>query len=380
VQLIRQQLSGRVELPPEDILEKQKLERLIVEQLQVDEAASFGITVDDITLNETIRGIARNNNLTLEGLRQQLVAEGIDYETFRQERRKELILQRLRQGLIGGRVKISEAEINEYLTSPENENNNVEYRVSHIQISLPENANNEVMQEAQKRVDSIYARLQKGEDFSKLAVAESDGRTALEGGELGWRKPSELPKQFAIELRNLTPGKISSPFRMSQGIHILKLHETKGVQRAIVKQVRCRHILLFPDALNTDEKVRQQLLEFRKQIQNGANFGKLAEEHSRDNGSAANGGEISWLEPNAFDPQFRKVLETLPVGKISEPFQTSYGWHIAEVLGWRDHDKTVELERTTAYQDLFERKAMVEEDLWVRRLRSEAFVDIRLDQ
>ncbi|MBN1378298.1 MAG: peptidylprolyl isomerase [Gammaproteobacteria bacterium] len=377
VGMIKSQLSGKIELPPDEIIRKQMLERLIIERLQLDEADSYGVTVDDTTLNEDLQSLARHNQLTLEGLRQKLLKDGIDYETFRAERRKEITLQRLKQGLIGGRVRVSAAEVDEYLASQENENDNSEYLVSHIQISIPEDADSDTIKNLKNKADAIHARLLSGEDFAKIALAESDGRTALEGGSLGWHKLSELPKQFATELRNLSPGKITNPFQMSQGIHILKLVETKGIKRVIVKQVHARHILLATDKLNTDDQVRQQLNGYRTQILNGADFKKLAEEHSRDTGSAANGGDLGWAEPARYEPRFRKVVETLPVGKISQPFQSQYGWHIVEVLGWRDYDKTVDLARNTAYQDLYERKAMIEEDLWVRRLRSEAFVDIR---
>ena len=379
VKTIKEQLAGKVELPPDNVLKKQVLERLIVERLQLDEADSYGITVDDTTLNENIRAIAAHNKLTLDGLRRKLESDGLDYEAFRREQKKEMILNELRRNLIGSRVKISEAEVDEYMASQDNENNDSEYLVSHIQISLPEDADQETVQQARQRADAIYERLQKGEDFSKLAVAESDGRSALEGGDLGWHKLSELPKQFATELRIMTPGDISKPFKMSSGFNILKLRQTRGIKRVIVKQVQVRHILMTTDKLNSDEQVRRKLVDIRKQILDGADFGAQAAKYSRDNGSAATGGELDWTEPGMFDPQFKKVIETLPVGKISEPFKSGYGWHIAEVLGWRDYDKTVDIARNTAYQGLFQRKAMIEEDLWVRRLRSEAFVDIRLD-
>ena len=377
---IKEQLAGKVELPPDDVFEKQVLERLIIEKLQLDEAESYGITVDDITLNEHMQAIAQHNKMTLSGLRKQLESEGLDYETFRQAQRTEMILNELRRNLIGSRVKISEAELDEYLASQDDQDNNSEYLVSHIQISLPDDANKEAVQKAKQRADAIYDRLQKGEDFGKLAIAESDGRAALEGGDLGWHKLSELPKQFATELRIMTPGDVSKPFKMTSGFNILKLRETRGIKRVIVKQVKVRHILMTTDKLNTDEQVRKKLADIRQQILDGADFGKMATQYSRDNGSAAAGGELDWAEPSIYEPQFRKVIEKLPVGKISEPFKTGYGWHIAEVIGWRDYDKTVDVIRNTAYQQLYQRKAMVEEDLWVRRLRSEAFVDIRLDK
>jgi peptidyl-prolyl cis-trans isomerase SurA len=374
----KRRLKGKVELPTDEIIKKQVLEQMIVERLQLDEADRYGITIDDTTLNNELRALASRNGLSLEGLRQKLLEDGMDYETFRKQRKKDLILNNLRRGYIRNQIKISEAEINDFLAAQNAANNKSEYLVSHIQFSMPEDADNETQQETKAKANSVYDRLQQGEDFAKLAIAESDGRKALEGGALGWFRLSELPKQFATELQNLNEGQISKPFKMPNGYHILKLEKTKGIKRIIVKQIKVRHILLKADKLNTDEKVREQLLDFRKQILDGEDFGKLAKMHSKDPGSASNNGVLNWTESKIYVPQFKKVIETLPVGKISQPFRSQFGWHIVEVLGWRDFDKTVDVARNTAYAKLFERKAMIEEELWIRRLRSEAFVDIRM--
>ncbi len=376
---IKRRFSGNTELPPDAQLQKQVLESLVVRKLQLDEADNYGITIDDVTLNESMRRLAASNRISLNQLREQIIKDGMSYEDFRLDIKKDLILNQLRQGVIRSRIKVSEAEIDDYLASQDERASNSQYLISSIQVSVSEDADAESIELAKEKIGSIYKRLLQGEDFSKVAIGESDARNALEGGSLGWRKLSELPKLFANTIRNLTPGSISNPFQMQHGLYILKLHETKGIERVIVQQVNSRHILLSADKLVTNEQVRKKLSDIRDQIINGADFGQLAEEHSIDPGSAANSGILGWAEPKSFTPQFKKVVETLPTGKISEPFQSNYGWHILEVLGRREYDKTVDIARETAFQDLYNRKSMIEEDLWISRLRSEAFVDIRLD-
>ena len=376
---IKMKVRDSSKLPPETQLRKQILENLIVRRLQLDEADNYGITIDDVTLNESMRKLAASNGISLNQLRDNILKEGMDYNEFRKGIKQDLILNQLRQGLIRSRIKISEAEIDDYLSSLDEQGSNSQYLISNIQVTVDENADAESLAAAKSKISSIYERLLQGEDFSKVAIGESDARNALQGGDLGWRKLSELPKQFANTLRNMTPGKISEPFQLPHGLYILKLRETKGIDRVIVKQVKARHILLSADKLVTNEQVRQQLSDLRKQILEGADFVGLAEQHSIDPGSAANGGDLGWAEPGFFTPEFRKVVRSLPTGKISQPFQSAYGWHIVEVLGWRDYDKTVDIARDTAFKDLYNRKAMIEEDLWISRLRSEAFIDIRLN-
>lgn len=377
---IKQHFAGNTELPPEDQLRTQVLERLIIQRLQLDEADRYGITIDDVTLSEGLKNLAKSNGLTLEGLRQQVIRGGEDYETFRQDLKKDMTLKRLRQGLISSRIKVSEAEVDEYLASRDENDDTSEYLVSDIQIAVDEGADNKTIQAAREKAEKLYTRLRNGEDFSKIAIAESNARNALEGGTLGWHKLSELPKQFAATLRSMTPGNVSKPFRLSNDFYILKLHQTKGIQRQIVKQVNARHILIPTDKLTNDKQARKQLNDLRKQIMEGAKFSELAKQYSKDPVSAANGGALGWAEPELFTPEFAKVLKTLPVNKVSQPIKTRYGWHIVQVLGWRDYDKTVDIIRNTAFEDLFQRKAMIEEDLWIRRLRAEAFVDIRFDE
>lgn len=370
--------SNKIEMPPQQILKKQVLDKLIIEHLQLQEAERYGVEVDDTTLNEALRQIASRNNLSLEEFRKLLLNEGKDYLEYREQVRKEITLTQLTQGFVNSRVVVSEAEIDDYLANSQNDNDS-EYLISQIQVSLPEAATSEVIQKAEESANVIFEKLRGGGDFAQLAIAESDGRNALEGGDLGWNRLNALPTRFTKEILELKVGEFSRPIRSPRGFHILLLRDTKGIERHVVKQVNVRHILIKPNTLLTEEQARLKLAGIRRQILEGADFVKLAAEHSDDPGSAAKGGELDWTEPRAYVPQFQRVVETLPLKKISEPFRTEHGWHIVEVLGRRDYDATVEYQRWQARQDIHKRKAAVEEELWIRRLRDEAYVEYRLD-
>lgn len=370
-----------IPLPAESILRKQVLERLIIEQLQLQEAESRGIQVDDVMLNTAVKQMATQNQMSLEEFRQRLISEGHDYIQFREDLRKEIIINQIRQRTVSSRILISEQEINDYLSNEKiSGEEDIQYLVSHIMISIPEAASPEVIEKARKRVENVYKDLQTGQDFARLAIAESEGHDALEGGNLGWRQINQLPSLFAKALGALKKGEFSKPIRSPSGFHILKLEDKKGEKRHIIPQIHARHILIIPNAIVSDDDARKKLTEFRERIQQGESFGELAKLHSEDPGSAVNNGDLGWSTPDIYVPQFRKVVETLPVNKISEPFKSDYGWHIAEVLGRREHDDTEEHRRNLARRHIFERKAAEEEELWIRRLRDEAYIDYRLEE
>ena len=366
------------EMPDETALRKQVLENLIIRQLQISDAKRRGITVDDYTLNESLRNIAANNKLSLEGFRQKLIADGYDYVQFREELRDDLMVNRLRRGMVYSRVSISEDEAKDFLKAQKSKDKRIQYLLSHIQVSIPDAANAETIKAIENKIIAIYQRLNKGENFAKIALTESDSQSALEGGDLGWLNFAQIPSLFVNEVQSLAIGDISKPIRAPRAFHIIKLNDTQGIKRRIVKQVNARHILMETDTLRTDEKVRKELLDIRQQIIDGEDFGELASTHSKDAGSSANGGKLGWSEPKAYVPEFARVLNSLPVNKISEPFKSQYGWHIVEVLSWRDYDQTADYELDQAYQILHEQKARLEEELWLRRLRDEAYVELRL--
>ena len=371
--------ENNIEAPQQSILIKQVLESLVLRQLQISEANKRGITVDNITLNETIRKLASQNKLSLDEFRRKLITDNIDYETYRKELHKDILINRLLQGAVYNRIAISKREVEDFIKAQRFQNNKILYLLSHIQLSIPEAADSNTVETIENRAKDIYKRLSDGEDFAKMAIAESKGQSALNGGDIGWLRMSEMPALFTDPVQTLKINEASKPIRAPRGFHIIKLRDTKGIARRIVKQVHARHILIKTDTLDTDKKVRKQLSGIRQQIIDGADFSKLAIKLSDDPGSSSDGGDMDWNSPSIFVGQFSKVINTLPKNKISEPFKTQYGWHIAEVLGWRDYDKTNEYAFNDAYQKLHERKAKIEEDLWLRRLRDDAYVELRIE-
>lgn len=377
----KNQLTERnIPLPPDATLQKQVLERLIIEQLQLEEAESRGIQVDDVMLNAAVKQMAGQNQMTLEEFRQRLLSEGHDYIQFREELRKDIMINQVRQRAVSSRILISDQEVDDYLRNEKIAGEeNIQFLVSHIMISIPEAANPEVIEKARKRAEKVYNDLQAGQDFARLAITESEGHDALDGGSLGWRQLNQLPSIFAKTVATLKKGDFSKSIRSPSGFHILKLEDKKGENRHITPQVHARHILIIPNAVVSEDDARKKLNDLRERILQGENFAELAKVHSEDPGSAVNNGNLGWSTPDVYVPQFRKIVETLPINKISEPFKSDYGWHIAEVLGRREHDDTDEYRRNLARRYIFERKAAEEEELWIRRLRDEAYIDYRTE-
>jgi peptidyl-prolyl cis-trans isomerase SurA len=371
--------AQKIQPPPENELIKQVLDHMILEKLQLAQAEKNGMVIDDLTLNATLKAIAAKQNLSLEQFKHKLEKDGIDYREYRKDLSNQIVLERLSDAVANSYVSVSEQEIDDFLVNIQDQNENIQYLASHIQVSIPESTRPEDIQAAEKEAEELYQKLQKGEDFAQLAVSHSDARDALEGGNLGWHRLSELPSVFTKPLTALKPGEYSRPIRSPGGFHILKLHETKGVQRHVINQVHARHILMKPNALIGDEQVREKIAGLRNQILGGADFAKLATQLSEDPGTKDKGGDLGWTESTAYVEQFAKVISSLPANKISEPFKTEYGWHIVQVLERRDYDNTAEYQRVQARQAIFRRKAAIEDEMWLRRLRSEAYIDYRME-
>jgi peptidyl-prolyl cis-trans isomerase SurA len=371
--------SQNIQLPPEKELIKQVLDHMILEKLQLAIADRNGLVIDDLALNNTLKTIAAEQNLSVEQFKKKMEKDGIDYVEYREDLRKQILLDQVMGGVVHNNVVISEQEIDDYLANMQGQNENIEYLASHIQVSFPESARPEDIQAAEKKADELHAKLRAGEDFSQLAVSNSDARDALEGGNLGWHKLSELPSTFTKPLASLKPGEFSRPVRSPRGYHILKLHDTKGVKRHVIKQVHARHILIKPNALMGDQQTRDKVADLRKQIQDGGDFAKLATQFSEDPGSKEKGGDLGWNAPSVFVEQFTNVVSSLPVNKISEPFKTENGWHIVQNLGWRDYDNTLDYQRELARRNIYRRKGAIEEEMWLRRLKGEAYIDYRME-
>lgn len=382
VENISQQLVQKnTPLPPRNILERQILDRLIIEQLQLKRAEQLGIQVDDESLNQVIGNIARENRLSLEQFSQALARDGISFAFFREQIRNEIIITRLRTNQIDNRVTVTPQEVETFLETQKGQlERNSEFRLFHILIAVPGNASPEQIQTARARADEVMTKLKEGADFQQMAVSYSSGQQALEGGDLGWRRAAQLPTLFAEVVLNMRPGQISDPIRSPSGFHLLKLAEKRGQERHMIRQVNARHILLKSTPLVSDDEARNRLSRLRERILGGTEFAELARAHSEDPGSAAKGGELGWADPGIYVQEFQKALNSTAVGAISQPFKSQFGWHIMQVLSWREHDNTEEALRNQAFQALRQRRIEEEHQDWLRRLRDEAYVEYNIER
>jgi peptidyl-prolyl cis-trans isomerase SurA len=369
----------KVELPSQSILRQQVLDRLIVQEIQAQQAKRVGLTVSDEQLNGALQEIAARNKIPFDQLPTALAAQGVDYKLYRDSMRKELTLNTLRQRDVIARITVTPHELEQYLERQQSAAANDEFNVSHILLSLPAAATPQQLAEISQKAQDLQARAAKGEDFGQLAIANSNSQTALDGGQLGWRKGSQLP-QFILDLvTKMKPGEVSAAVRTPSGFHIVKLNERRGGEaQVIVNQIHVRHILMKTNELDDDETVRQKLAKLRERIMAGEDFAGIASTTSQDPGSAPDGGDLGWSGPGMFVPEFDKAIADLKPNEITEPFKTRYGWHIVQMLGTRTYDSTDDVRRQKAFAAIRESKADEETELWLRRLRDEAFVEVKM--
>ena len=380
LQRIIQRLESQgTQLPPMNTLASQVLERLVVSQIQLQRAERLGIQISDETLNVALSNVAQRNNTSLSELPEMLAREGIDYTTYRAELREQLAIEQLRQRDVTGRIGITPRELDEYLERQKGRAfQNQEFKLSQILISISATATAEDVAAAEQQIVDIYEQVQAGKSFVEMAVSYSDGQKALEGGDLGWRKGDELPTLFAEIVPGLTIGQVSEPVRSASGFHLVKLDDLRGSDPIMQQQTRARHILISTNEVLDDEAVYQKLAELRQQILDGDSFEAVAKVISEDPGSAVDGGDLGWAGPDVFVPEFQAICDQLEIDEISEPFQTSYGWHIIQLLDRRVHDTTEEIKRQRAIMAIRNSKMSEESELWTRRLLDEAFVEYRL--
>jgi peptidyl-prolyl cis-trans isomerase SurA len=369
----------RVELPSQSVLQQQVLDRLVLQEIELQRAKHVGLTVTDEQLNGALQEIAARNKIPFDQLPTALAAQGVDYKLYRESMRKELTLSTLRQRDVISHINVSPHELEQYLARQQNAASNDEFNVSHILLSLPAAATPQQLDDISKKAQDVAARAGKGEDFGQLAIANSNSQTALDGGQLGWRKGGQLP-QFILDLVvKMKPGEVSEPVRTPSGYHIVKLNERRsGEAPVIISQIHVRHILMKPNELDDDETVRQKLAKFRERIEKGESFAGIASTASEDPGSAPDGGDLGWSGPGTFVPEFDKAIADLKDNEISEPFKTRYGWHVVQMLGTRTYDSTDDVRRQKAFAAIRESKADEETELWLRRLRDEAFVETKM--
>lgn len=378
--LIQQRLMAEnTQLPPPDVLAGQVLERLVIMRLQLQRADRLGVEITDEGLNMALADVARRNNVSLTQLPELLAEDGVDYTGYRSEMREQLVIEQLRQRDVMSRIVVTPRELEDYLDRQEGKAHiNQDFRLSHILVSVSATATPEEVDEGLAQALEIYERLQAGGDFAELAVSYSDGQSALEGGTIGWRSGDQLPTLFADIVPGMQAGQFSEPVRSASGYHLIKLDEVRGGEIIIEDQTHLRHVLIVPNEVLDDENARQRLIMIREQIIEGDDFEAIATVVSEDPGSAANGGDLGWNGPDSFVPEFQAVVKSLEIGELSEPFRSPFGWHIAEVLGRRQHDTTEDVQRQQALMALRMSKLEEETELWVRRLRDEAFVEYML--
>jgi len=378
VSSIQAQYAGRSnQLPPFDVLQKQVLERLILLRLQVQRAESAGIRVSDDDVEQAVRRIAQQNNLSLDQLRQQLAKEGLDYSEFRATLREELTAQRLRQNVIQSRVQVTESEVDIALAS--NSLKRGQVRVASLLVAVPDNATQEQINVAKRKIDGIRELLTRGEmEFSAAAIRYSDAPNALEGGDSGWRGYDEVPSLFANLLQGMKVGDISPPVRGPNGFLLLKLVDTREEGRETVTEYNARSILLRPSELLSATEARRKLEELRTRIANGEDFAKLAKEHSQDTLTRDAGGDMGWFQAYAWGSAIGDVLVRLKDGELSPVFQSEAGLHLIQRVASREHDVTSESQRNRARETIGRRKSEEEFERFLRQLRDEAFVETRL--
>ena len=367
------------QLPPANVLEEQVLERLILTEIQLQRANQIGLSVSDQMLNDSIARMAQQAGIPFDQMPAALASDGIDYADFRRGMRDEITLEQLRRIMVGQEIDVSDREIEQCITDLEdNVVVNSSWNLSHILINLPDGATAAQIEETRKQSQGIYEQIIDGADFGEMAIRYSQSDTSLRGGSLGWIEGQQIPSFFVDILADMNAGDISEPFRTSSSYHIVKVNELRSaIQRSEINQTKARHILIMPNEIIDDATAKQQLENALERIEEGEDFGELAKLLS-DGPTAPVGGDLGWSDPGSFVPEFERVLDDLEIGEISEPFRSPFGWHIVEVLDRRVYDNTEDLKRRNCDARIRNSKMEDETQLWMSRLRDEAFVVKRL--
>ncbi|MEE4219120.1 MAG: peptidylprolyl isomerase [Xanthomonadales bacterium] len=374
---IVQQIRARGEaLPPMHLLESQVLERLIITELQVQRALQTGIRISDADIDQYLVNIAQNNNITVQQMRQSIEADGMEFAEFRRNVGEQLMTERLQQRIVNGMDPITDTEVDILLAS-EDEGGG-EYNVSHIMILLGDGSTPQQVAQAQAKADDIHQRLVDGLEFSSAAISYSEGQEALQGGLIGWRDLNSVPAFFADAVRGMQAGEFTAPVRSPMGFHIIKVNDFREQRQVVVKEYNARHIMVEVNELVTPRLAMEQIVEIQEKLEAGEDFGELAKEYSDDTSSANIGGDMGWFPPEAYGDRVYQTLSGLETGEVSQPFQTAGGWHIIELLGIRETDRTEEAIRAEARDKILRQKANQEIEKVLRQFRDEAFVEIRL--
>jgi len=365
-------------LPPQDVMEKRVLDQLILESIQLQMAERTGLRISDNQLNETMQNIAKRNGLTLDQFQEQIKSEGVTYSEARDQIRRELLISRIQQRQVDRKVRVTDKEIETFLESSEGKKRTAsEYYLGHILISITDPANPVVVDAAKARAESIIAELNGGADFKQTAVAKSDGRNALQGGVIGWRKESEVPSIAADIIQTLKVGVPSELLKTTGGFHIMQVLDRRGGKEQLVKQYKTRHILLKATEVRTLDESKKALIQLRERIVLGDDFAAIAKANSDDPISAASGGELGWVSVGEMVPAFDDIMKNSPVGTVSQPLITDFGWHILQVEETRMEDLGSQIQANQARQVIHRRKYEEELTLWLHEIRGEAYVEIK---
>jgi peptidyl-prolyl cis-trans isomerase SurA len=369
--------ASHAQMPPEPILRKQVLEKIIIDKLQRQLAEKAGITVTEDMLNSSAADIAQRNNMSLDQFREELQRQGMSYKDFLDNMRNEIIINQLRGREIGGRVKVSDREVDHYIETQGNViNDQVQYHLGHILVAVKEAASASEIQKAQTKANQLVGKLRAGQDFTQTAMSESDDDNALKGGDLGWRSLNDIPTLFTSEVSKMHTGDIADAIRSPSGFHIIKMLEMKGLDDHMITKTKVRHILIKTNELVDDEEAKKRLFTLKEKIKNGEDFATLARSNSDDKGSALKGGSLDWVNPGDLVKPFEDAMGKLEINQISDPVQTQFGWHLIQVIDRQNKDNNLEHKKNLVRDAIRKRKIEEETELWMRKLRDEAYVEI----
>ena len=371
-------LKSGTQPPPIEVLRNQVMERLIAERLQLNMGFNAGVRISDSEIDQTIARLAAVNNLSVQQYLQQINTSGESMSDLRENIANEMIIMQVQQGSVMRGIHVSEQELNNFLGSEEGKlMTSPDVNLGQILIAVPATASAEKISASQQKLNDIIAQIDEGADFKQLAIANSDDQSALEGGDLGWRKQAQLPSLFTDAIENLQPGEVSKTIRSGAGFHILKLYDRRGGGEQLIQQHFARHILLKPNQIRDEAATIALLNDLRQQALDGGDFFALAKQHSEDLGSALKGGELGWSTPGLFVPEFEQTMNKIEINEISAPFQTQFGWHILQVTERRMQDFSDEILRNRADNLLRQRKYSEELQVWLQKIRDEAYVEIK---
>lgn len=372
------QPSGRP--PADDVLTRQIIERLIVESLQLQTAERAGVRVSDDELNQAMLGIATQNNMDLQQFRAALASDGMSWGAMREQVRREFLISRVQQGMMRRRIQVSEQEVRNFLASDLGANvTSDEFRLGHIMLALPSDAQSEQIRTVRDQAEGLLAQLENGADFASLAIEFSSDQNALNGGDMGWRKPAQLPSIFSDLVTDMQVGEVRGPIKSGRGYHLIKVLQRRGAQaEGQIAQTEVRHVLIQPNEIRSEREARELAENLREEVMAGRDFAEIAKLYSDDPGSALSGGDLGWNNGGSFVPQFEATMAASEIGELSEVFQSQHGFHFLEVTGRRIEDFTDRFKMGQAENYLMNQKFDEELDNWLREIREKAFVEIKI--